>query len=94
MEKIEGLAGFAPALLIGSQSTAYLLKVYRSEGREEMWPEYVSTFCDAETLHDVWVLIVGQISDSKNDTGRQGRYLSGVLLLSSVLRFNYKNKMY
>lgn len=41
MEKIEGLAGFAPALLIGSQSTAYLLKVYRSEGREEMWPEYM-----------------------------------------------------
>lgn len=63
MEKIEGLAGLAPALLIGSQSTAYLLKVYRSEGREEMWPEYVSTFCDAETLNDVWVLIVCQISD-------------------------------
>lgn len=58
MEKIEGLAGLAPALLIGSQSTAYLLKVYRSEGREEMWPECVSTFCDAEALHDVWVLIV------------------------------------
>jgi len=47
VEKIEGLAGFAPALLIGSQSTAYLLKVYRSEGREEMWPECGATFCDA-----------------------------------------------
>lgn len=49
MEKIKGLAGFAPALLIGSRSTAYLLKVCRSEGREEICIEEFERMC-IETL--------------------------------------------